>query len=90
MLTLVFAIFSIILPSSFATEDRSTCGSSSECIVDEEPCYSPLAINRKFLKQNQEANRKIRPIIQCVESKDPPKEKFAAVCVNKKCALKLK
>ena len=75
---------------SIALEAWHDCRNTTECVVSEEPCYNPIAINKKFLKQNNESNERQRPLIQSVEYKGPSKEKYVTICKNKKCALKLK
>lgn len=85
-------LFSVLLlfNPAFAEDEWSACPKLSECVVVEDACHSPLAINKKFLKQNDEKNRKLRPLIQCLRYEGPPIETFKADCVGKKCILKQK
>jgi hypothetical protein len=75
---------------SFATEENYACRASEECTLGEEQCYRPLAINKRYKKINEESNKENRPLIQCEEYKGPSKEKYRAVCKEKKCVLELK
>jgi len=71
-------------------EAWQACEASSDCVVDEAACYRPLAIHKKFLLQNQERNKKIRPVIKCSRYEGPPKESLRAICKEKKCVLEPK
>ena len=72
---------------SFASDDWIACKTPSECTIGEEQCYSPIAINKKFLKANEENNERQRPLIQCIEYKGPPRDNLKAICRDKKCIL---
>jgi hypothetical protein len=75
---------------AIGVENWSTCKKSSECAVTDDSCYTPQAINKKFLKMNEQNNEKVRPLISCLEYKGPRKEAYVALCKKMKCELELK
>ncbi len=77
-------------PPIFASDQWMICKRSSECVVDEDACYGPIAILFNFITQNKDRNEKQRPEIFCEEYKGPHKDNYFAVCKKKKCVLQLK
>lgn len=67
--------------------DRFACKVKSDCVVSEDACYNPFALNKKFLKENEESNKKLRPLIKCQKYEGTPKENLKATCRARKCEL---
>lgn len=89
-MTLFLLLLTIDAMAGSIPDAWTACGKHGDCVVSEEQCYRPLAIHRKFLRKNEESNEKVRPLIQCIEYKGPPKGAYRAVCKEKQCTLELK
>lgn len=62
------------------------CSKSADCVTAKDACGGPSAVNRAKLKEHEERERKLAPMIRCAP---PPKEPFpASVCSQGLCVLK--
>lgn len=89
MRLVLFLTFVFSTPA-FAAKAWFMCKTDADCVLSEDPCAAPNAVNKKHLKDQEAQNAEMRPMIKCMGYKGPTKDTLKAFCGDGQCKTKAK